>query len=438
MLDIKFIRENKEKVRQAVINKKLHLNLERLFDLDDKRKTLQQEIDELRKKRNEISEKMKDGKPDEKLISQGKEVKKLLNELEERYKNIKKECATLMYYVPQIPSDDTPVGKDEKDNKIIEQKGVIKKFDFKTRDHIELGKILDIIDLERGVKVGGYRGYYLKNEGVLLALGIMMYALEKMQSKGFSLMIPPTLVKEFTLLGSGYFEGSEYNSQIDNIFRIASDKKDADGKVSQDHMFLVGTAEPSLLAYHAGEILEKKNLPLKLCGFSQCYRSEIGSYGKDTKGMYRVHEFMKVEQVVIMEADEKESDKVQQEMINTTKEIYDDFNFTYRLLLMCTGEQSAGKYKYFDLEVWTPGLGRWAETASASNFLDWQARRLNIKYKDTDGTFKYVYMLNNTVLPTPRILISILENNQQKDGSVKVPKVLQKWVGKEVLTPKEK
>jgi seryl-tRNA synthetase len=436
MLDIKFIRANKEKVRKAIIDKNLKLNLEYLFDLDEKRRTLKVEVDELRQKRNEIADQIKTTEKKEELIKNGREVRKILVQLQDKYNKVKKEFERLMWYVPQIPSSDTPVGKGEDDNVVVEEKGKKKTFKFKPKDHIELGMSLDILDLKRGAKVGGYRGYYLKNDGVLLVMGIMMYALKKLISEGYTPIIPPTLVKEFALLGSGYFEGDKHDSSVDNIFRIASEKKEVNGKVTKDDMFLVGTAEPSLLAYYANEILDKKQLPIKLCGFSQCYRSEIGSYGKDTKGIYRVHEFMKVEQVVVMEADIQKSEETLDEMIDITREMYEELGFTYRTLLMCTGEQSAGKYKYYDMEVWVPGLARWAETASASNFLDWQARRLNVRYKDDDGANKFTYMLNNTGLPTPRILIALLENYQQKDGSVEVPKVLKDWVGKEVIEVK--
>jgi len=434
MLDIKYIRENEAKIRQAIIDKGLKLNLENLLDLDEKRRTLKQEIDELRQKRNEIAKMVKNGKKDENLIKNGKEVKILLSKLENRYFKVKKEFERLMLYVPQISSKDTPVGKDENDNVVVEEVGKKPNFSFKPKDHIELGKALDIIDFERGVKVAGYRGYYLKNEGALLAMAIMMYALDKMAQHGYTPTIPPTIVKEFTLLGSGYFEGAEYNPKQDDIYQVTATEKEANGSINKDKKFLIGTAEPSLLAYYAGETLSEKDLPLKLCGFSSCYRSEIGSYGKDTKGLYRVHEFMKVEQVILAKADINESDKLQQEMMQITKEMYDEIGFNYyRILLMCTGEQSAGKYKYYDMEIWSPGSERWAETASASNFLDWQARRLDVKYVTKQKEKKYVYMINNTALPTPRIIIAILENFQQKDGSVKVPKVLQKWVGKELI-----
>jgi seryl-tRNA synthetase len=248
-------------------------------------------------------------------------------------------------------------------------------------------------------------------------------------------MIPPTLVKGFALFGSGYFKGLDYNAELDEIYQVASPDKEASGAVSKEKKFLVGTAEPSLLAYYSNEVLNEKDLPIKVCGFSQCYRSEIGSYGKDTKGIYRVHEFMKVEQVILSKASVAETDKLQKEMISISEELHKELGLPYRKLQICTGDMGAGKYKMFDLEAWMPGLNRWGETGSASNFLDWQSRRLNVKYIDKQGEKKFVYMLNNTALATPRTFIAILENYQQADGSVLVPKVLQRYVVKKKITP---
>jgi len=250
-------------------------------------------------------------------------------------------------------------------------------------------------------------------------------------------MIPPTLVKNFPLFGSGYFKGMEYDGGIYEVYQVATSDKEADGSLAKEEKFLVGTAEPSLLAYYAGEVLEEKDLPLKLAGYSQCYRSEIGSYGKDTKGMYRVHEFMKVEQVVLATADTASVDALQDEMLAISEEMHRELGLPYRKLQICTGDMSAGKYRAFDLEAWMPGMNRYGETGSASSFLDWQSRRLNVKYKDAKtGERKYVYMLNNTALPSPRIFIALLENYQQVDGSVIVPEVLRPFVGKEKIEVK--
>jgi len=254
-----------------------------------------------------------------------------------------------------------------------------------------------------------------------------------MVEKGFAPMIPPTLIKSFALFGSGYFKGAEYDPEVDEIYKIATNDKEASGEVSAEDKFLVGTAEPSLLAYYADEILKEEQLPMKLSGYSQCYRSEIGSYGKDVKGMYRVHEFTKVEQVVITRADIESSCKLQDEMTAISGEMHEELGLPYRRLQICTGDLGAGKYRQFDLEAWLPGMNRWAETGSSSNFLDWQARRLNVKYTGKNGEKKFVYMLNNTALPSPRIFIAILENYQTNDGKLSVPKVLQPYVGKTII-----
>jgi len=334
----------------------------------------------------------------------------------------------LMVKVPTIPSADTPIGKSEDENVEYYKWGEPTKFDFEPKDHIQIGKDLDLFDIERGAKVAGYRGYYVKNEGVSLQMALMMFALEKLISKGFMPMIPPTLIREFALYGSGYFAGKNFNENVDEIYKIENFGMDAEGKKNKENKFLVGTAEPSLLAYYANEVLDESQLPMKMCGFSQCYRSEIGSYGKDTKGLYRVHEFMKVEQVCISKANVDESDKLHTEMVEISKELHENLGLPYRVLQICTGDMSAGKYKMFDLEAWMPSRDGYGETGSASNFLDWQSRRLNVRYKTKDGDKKHVYMLNNTALPSVRPMIAILENYQQADGSVIVPEVLRKFM----------
>jgi len=438
MLDIKFIRENSAQIKKAIKDKNIDLDLDRLLMLDKERREMVKRIEDLRaekKKLNDLIGQL-EGEDRHSIIEKGQMLKKKLGELEPDYKVLEKEYTVLMAKAPTVPSSDTPIGKSDEDNKEIYQKGEKPKFDFTPKTHIELGKSLDILDLDRGAKVAGYRGYYIKNEGVMIVMGLMMHALAKMIEKGYAPMIPPTLVKECALFGSGYFKGIEYDSEVDEIYQVATRDKEITGEKSREKKFLVGTAEPSLLAYYANEVLPEDKLPLKMCGFSPCYRSEIGSYGKDTKGMYRVHEFFKVEQVVLAPADISLTDKLQEGMIAVSEEILKDLGLPYRKLQICTGDMGPGKYKMFDLEAWLPGLDRWGETHSASNFLDWQARRLNVKYADKSGEKKFVYMLNNTALATPRTFIAILENYQQKDGSVKVPEVLHKYVGKEIISPK--
>jgi len=431
MLDIKYIRENAEDIKKAIKNKNIDLDLDKLLEIDEKRVKALQYIEELNGEKNKLNDLMKMSKDKgerEKLIEQGKAVKEKMAAVEPEYNELKKKYEELMIKVPVIPSADTPIGKGEEENVEVCTWGEIPKFDFKPKTHIELAKDLDIVDFERGAKVSGYRGYYLKNEGTLLVMAMMMFALDKMVKYGYKPLIPPTIVKNFVLFGSGYFSGMEYNSETDNVYQVASRDKDSQGKESKDKKFLVGTAEPSLLAYHSGEILDEKDLPIKFCGFSPCYRSEIGSYGKDTSGLYRVHEFMKVEQVVFSKADIEESTSIQEEMVKISEELHKDLKLPYRKLQICTGDMPAGKYRAFDLEAWMPGMNRWGETGSASNFLDWQARRLNVKYKTGGGENKFAYLLNNTALPSVRPLIAILENYQQADGSVIIPEVLRKWM----------
>ncbi len=431
MLDIKFIREHKEELKSAVENKGIDLDLDELLKIDKIRRKLLWEIEAFNSRKNELNDQMKKIKNEiekKEIIKRGKETKEQLEKLEPEYKKITDQFEELMIRVPTIPSPDTPIGKNSDDNVEVYKWGEPKKFDFVPKDYIQIGKDLDLIDLERGAKVAGYRGYYLKNESALLVMAMMMYAINKMVEKGYQPFLPPTLVKEFALFGSGYFRGLEYNPEVDEIYQIASSDKDLNGRVGKEKKFLVGTAEPSLLAYYSGETLKEKDLPIKVFGFSQCYRSEIGSYGKDTKGIYRVHEFMKVEQVVFSKADIEESNKLQNEMVEIAKEMHQELGLPYRVLQICNGDMSAGKYRAFDIEAWLPGSNRWAETGSASNFLDWQARRLNIKYAAENGEKKYVYLLNDTVLPSVRPFLAILENYQQMDGGIVVPEVLRKWM----------
>ena len=435
MLDIKFIRENADVLKDVSIKKNLDPKvIDELLDVDTKRRELMTTSENLRAEQKKTQDR-----------EAGAKLKEQFKEQEEKLKPLEKQFRELMVRVPNIIAPDVPVGKDESENKEVfrwipngdgtgSNSGEPRTFDFTPKDHMAIGKDLDLLDFEKGTKVGGFRGYYLKNEGVQLVMGIMMYAVNKMVEKGFKPMIPPTLVKEFALFGTGYFKGTEYNPDIDEIYQIATSDKEANGEVSTEKKFLVGTAEPPLLAYYSDDILKAEQLPIKNAGYSQCYRSEIGSYGRDVKGMYRVHEFMKVEQVVLAEADIAASTKLQDEMVAISGEMHEELGLPYRRLMICTGDLGAGKYRQFDTEAWLPGMHRWAETGSASNFLDWQSRRLNVKYIDPKtGEKKYVYMLNNTGLASPRTLIAILENHQTKDGKVVVPEVLQKYVGKKVI-----
>jgi seryl-tRNA synthetase len=415
MMDIKFIKENPELMKVVVKNKKIDLDIDNLLEVDKKRRLLIEKTEKLR------SEQKKIAKED---IDSARKIKQEYKNLVEELRITEDSFHEKMMLVPNVYSEDTPIGLSDNDNKEISRVGEPPVFNFKVKDHIEIGKKLNLIDIETGSKVSGFRGYYLKNEAVLMSLGLTWYAINKMKEKGFSLMIAPTILKEFALYGSGHFPfGKEEVYQIANPGRISSEDK--------EKVYLAGTSEPSLMAYYSNSVLKKEELPIKCCSFSTCYRSEVGSYGKDTKGLYRVHEFMKVEQIILCEDSIEKSNKHLEEMRKISEEILEELKLPYRVIQICSGDMGAGKYKMYDIETWMPSRNDYGETHSDSSLTDWQTRRLNIKYQNEKGEKNFPYSLNNTVIASPRILISILENYQQEDGSVKVPDVLQKYVGKE-------
>jgi seryl-tRNA synthetase len=420
MLDINFIRENSDKIKKVCQAKGIALDVNKLLSLDKNRRKLIKESESLRFEQKKL------GKEDR---EKAKKIKDNFKNLDVQLKEIKKEYQELMLLVPNIYSNDTPVGKDEKGNKEAYKWGKIPKFNFPIKNHIQLVRDLDLADFEKGAKVSGFRGCFLKNELAFLQMALIMYSVQKIVNKGFELMIPPTLLKEFALIGSGHFPTGK-----EDVYQVANPGKLADGKPIKEPLFLAGTSEPPLLAYFSDSVFKEKDLPIKVSGFSQCYRSEIGSYGKDTKGLYRLHEFMKVEHIVLCRNDNKESDKWLEKMKENSEEIVKDLKLPYRVLQICTGDMGDGKRKMYDIETWIPSRNTYGETHSASNMSDWQPRRLNIKYKTSKGEIKYVHALNDTVIACPRILISLLECYQQKDGSVKIPKVLQKYLGLNKIT----
>lgn len=422
MLDIKFIRENKKKVADAVKNKGAKVDLDKILKLDEKKRDLQDRVEKLRSQRNQLAKSQND-------IAKARKIKEMLKDLEPQLQETSEELLELMLHIPNLYSHDTPIGENAKANLILSSWGKPKKPAFKIKDHLELAKNLDLIDLERGVKVSGFRGYYLKNQAVKLQLALMQFTIDKLSNYGFIPMIPPTLVHKMALVGSGHFPEAK-----EEIYQISNPGKLASGQIIKEETYLVGTAEPSLLAYHANEIINEKELPLKYSGFSQCYRSEIGSYGKDLKGLFRVHEFMKVEQVVICEADHKTADKWFNKLLEISESFLKDLELPYRVVQMCTGDMGLGKYKMCDVETWMPTSNAYRETHSCSNLTDWQTRRLNIRYKDKNGKKVYPFALNNTGIASPRILIALFENHQQKDGSILIPKALQKYCGFKIIT----
>ncbi|MBI2040108.1 serine--tRNA ligase [Candidatus Microgenomates bacterium] len=403
MLDINFIRENTDKVKKSIEARKADVDLNMLLKLDDERRSLISKVDELRAKRN-VAAKGKD-------IDTGKKVKEELDGLEKELKGVEDEWQKLMYQVPNILMDEVPIG-DASKNKVIRKEGEPTKFNFQPKDHIELGKKLDIIDFDRGVKVAGFRGYFLKNEGVKLHWAVLNFALGNLAQKGYQVVVPPVINKGFALLGGGQFPWGE-----EDTYKVGDDE------------YLVGTAEIPLMALHADETFNIDELPKKYVALSPCFRTEIGSYGKDTKGLYRVHEFYKVEQVVLCEADEQESIGFFEELQENSEEILDMLGLPYQVVLMSSQEMGKKQALQYDIETWMAGRESYGETHSNSICLDFQTRRLKIKYRDKDGTVKFCHALNNTAIASPRILIALLENFQQEDGSVKIPEVLHKYTG---------
>ncbi len=422
MLDIQYIRDNKDVVKKGCENKQLDSSvIDELLSVDKKRRELQVQVDELRRQSNEhariIKEAVHSGnKPTPEQIEKGKEIKVKIQEIEPELKIAEEEFEKLMYQIPNVPAEDVPVGSDESGNVVEREVGDKPNFDFEPKQHHELMENLDMLDTTRAVRVGGFRAYFLKNDALLLEQAVLNYALKLLVTEGFTPMSAPILVNDEAMWGTGYFPwGSE------------------DHYKTQDGQILAGTAEVALTAYRMGETLTEKELPVKMCGLSPCFRREVGTYGKDTQGIIRVHQFNKVEQVVYTVADEAETRNWHEKMTNFSETLLQNLELPYQVLRMCTGDMGAGQRKKYDVETWFPGQGKYRETHSASYFNDFQARRLNIKYQAKDGTTKYVYTLNNTMAATPRLLGAIIENYQQKDGSIKVPKVLVPFMGKEVI-----
>jgi seryl-tRNA synthetase len=415
MLDIQFIRDNPAKVREACKSKNLNPKVvDNLLALDEKRRQLIQEVEKIRAARNTLNTKLKSERTDQ-LIKESKSLKATLNDTEPQLKQVESQFADLMLQIPNVPLSDVPVGKDESGNQVVREWGDKRKFDFEVKDHIQLGQQNGWLDLERGSKVAGFRGYYLRGEAVLLQQKLMNLALEHFGKKGYTPIIPPVVDKRSAFVNTGHFPWGESEA-----YKLAEDETDKD-----NDYFLAGTAEVPLVSYHAGETLREKDLPKQYVGFSPCFRREIGNYGKDTKGFYRVHEFWKIEQVVLCKSDLEESIKWHEDMLTFTEELLQMLEIPYRVLLMCTGDMGEPQAKKYDIEAWMPGRNDWGEVASDSIMTDFQSRRANIRYQAADGEIKYVHMLNNTALASTRTLIALWENHQQKDGTVKLPKILQ-------------
>ncbi len=414
MLDSKFIRENIDAVKAGAKKKHIDVDIDKLIEVDDKRRALLQEVESTRARQNIASDHVAAAIPQERvrIIEEMRVLKENLSVKEKELEEITKEWQLLMVQVPNIPELSVPEGESDADNVEVRISGEIPQFAYTPKSHVELMQALDMADFERGTKVAGFRGYILKGDGALLNFAVWQYVMSYFVHKGgFTPLVVPSLVKRVAFLGTGYLPQGE-----EDLYK------------TQDGDFLAGTAEVATMSYYMNEVIPKEQLPLKFISFSPCFRREAGSHGKDTKGLMRVHEFFKFEQVVLCEASHQTSVMHHEELTKNAEEMLQALQLPYRVVVNCGGDLGLGQVKKYDIEAWVPSESRYRETHSSSYFHDFQSRRLNIRYRDTDGSMQYVHSLNNTALATPRILISIIENNQNEDGSINIPLVLQPFM----------
>lgn len=415
MLDIKSIRKNPDFFKKALAKKgDYSKKIDELLILDEEKRALQQAFDQLRQEQNEASKKIPSLSGDEKILFLGqmKIVSDNLKKTEEGLNEVSQKFDDMLFRIPNICHDSVPEGKDDTENVEIEKFGKIRDFDFKPKEHWEIGEDLGIIDTERAAKISGSRFYFLKNELAVLQMALMNWAFLEIQKKGFSPIIPPFMVREMAMFGTGFFPADK-----NEIYSV---------NPGEDDLYLIGTSEVPLTSFHADEILDEDQLPIKFAGYSPCFRREAGSYGKDMKGILRVHQFEKIEMVIFCKPEE--SWKMHEEILAVEKYLLDQLGIPYRVINICGGDLGGSASKKYDLEAWLPGQGVYREMTSTSNCTDYQARRLKIRLRRKDGSTEIVHTLNGTAVSS-RPLIAILENFQNKDGSVDIPEVLWPFSG---------
>ena len=420
MLDIKFIRDNKDIVKEGAKKKHIEIDIDNLLTVDENRLAILSRVEFLRGEQNKVNVSMGGTLTDTargQLLEEMRLVKDELKEKEEELRSTMLKWQSLMLQVPNVPDMSVPEGESDEDNQEIKRWGDKPTFTFEPKDHIEIMTNLKMVDFERGTKVHGFRGYFLMGDGAMLSMAIWNYALEFFSNKGFIPVLPPVIIRRETFLGTGYLPQGE-----DDLYK------------TQDGDFLTGTAEVPLMGFHSDEILNKDELPKKYLGFSPCYRREAGSHSKDVKGLIRVNEFYKLEQVVLCSASHTDSVTFHEEINRNTEEFIESLGIPYHTVVNCGGDLGMGQVKKYDVELWVPKEEKYREISSASYFHDFQTRRLNIRYRDEENKTRYAHSLNCTAIPTPRILVSLVENFQQIDGSVKIPGVLQKYFGKEIIS----
>ncbi len=423
MIDIKLVRENPQLFKDGAKAKRFDVDIDRLLALDVKILGAKQILQDLATEKNRIGKeipKMQGGEK-QKVLAEMAKLKEKEAALNEELKNLQPAFDTLMLEVPQPPAPEVPLGTDDTQNVELYKKGEVRKFDFEPKDHIQLGVSLGMIDVERGVKLAGARNYFLTGDGAILHRAVMNFAMDFMISRGYTPMMVPLLMRNEAMRGTGYFPGSEEQTY----------------QMERDELNLVGTAEVPLTAYHMGEILSEKQLPIKTVAMSSCFRREAGAAGKDTYGLYRIHQFDKVEQVIIGENDEEKSRQYHQEILSNSEAVLQAMELPYRVVNVCTGDLGRGQVQKFDIETWMPSRKSYGETHSASRFYEFQARRLNLRYKTEQKKNLFCHTLNNTVIASPRVLIPIMELYQNADGSITIPKVLRPYMGgRERIEPK--
>ncbi len=419
MLDIKFIRENIDLVKMGAVKKHMQVDLDALVSLDDTRKKLLMSVETKKAEQNAVSRDIA-STADESVraqrIAEMKVLKEDIQKEEEELKEVMVKWQELMLQVPNIPDISVPDGKDDSENKEIKTWGEKPQFSFEPKSHTDIMTKLGMVDFERGTKVHGFRGYYLQKAGARLSWAIWNYAQDFFLKKGFDPLIVPTIVRKSNLYGTGHLP-----NDAEDVYH------------TQDNDYLIGTSEVSTMGYYADDVLEHTELPVKWLSFSPCFRREAGSHGKDTKGLIRVHEFYKLEQVILCEASHEESVKWHEWITQNTEEFMQSLGIPYRVVLNCGGDIGQGQVKKYDIEAWVPKENVYRETHSSSYFHDFQSRRFNIRYRDAEGKLHYVHSLNNTAVASPRILVSLIENFQQADGTVKLPSVLVPYFGTDVI-----
>ena len=424
MLDIRKIRENPSLYQEAAENKKIKCSISNVLDLDDQRRSLRENLDSLRHDLKSGNKKIRDlqGVDREEHLVRMKETSARVKQLEQEVRTVEESFEREMLRVPSPMHPSVPIGLDDTENVEVVKNGQLPHFDFTPLSHVELGANLDIMDIERGVKLSGSRFYYLKNEGTLLELAVLRYALDFLTDRGFCPMTVPVLVKEHAMMGTGYFPGGEEQTY----------------KMAEDDLYLVGTSEVSLASYHYDEILDSSHFPIQYAAWSNCFRREAGTYGKDTQGLYRIHQFQKVEQVYILENDQSKSEQALDQLLQNAVDFLNSLEIPHQVVTVCSGDLGQGQVKKYDINSWMPSRDSFGETHSCSMFYDFQSRRLKMRYKLEDGSTSFCHTLNNTLIASPRILIPLLELNQKSDGSVRIPPVLLKYMnGIEEIRPKQ-